>query len=150
MGSVETAFLSVFWNRVLSRYNDTSIKLQSSTCDIKLAADILDSLYTFIDDLRNRFDDIEQTAVALSGTSEYVSDTARRRKRTRFFDDGRAADIVLHGKDKFRIETFSVVINQLACSLKKELMHTQKCIRCLKLSLISTTSMLIRLENVQR
>lgn len=121
MGSVETAFLSVFWNRVLSRYNDTSIKLQSSTCDIKLATDLLDSLHTFTDDLRNRFDDIEQTAVALSGTSEYVSDTARRRKRTRFFDDGRAADIVLHGKDKFRIETFIVVINQLACSLKKRI-----------------------------
>ena len=59
MESLETAFLSEFWNRILYRYNDTSIKLQSSTCDLKLAIDLLESLYMFTDDLRNRFDDIE-------------------------------------------------------------------------------------------
>jgi hypothetical protein len=121
MESLETAFLSEFWNRVLYRYNDTSYKLQSSTCDLKLAIDLLESLYMFTDDLRNRFDNIEQRAIDISGTSEYVSVTARRRKRTRRFDDGQAADTVLQGKDKFRIETFTVIINQLVCSLKRRI-----------------------------
>ena len=119
MESSETAFLSEFWNRFLYRYNVTSIKLQSSTCDLKLAIDLLESLYMFTDDLRNRFDDIEQMAIDISGTSEYVSVTALRRKRTRHVDDGQAADTVLQGKNEIRIETFTVIINQLVWSLER-------------------------------
>jgi len=118
MDTLETAFLSDFWNRVLSRYNETSIKLQSSTCDLKLAIDLLQSLLAFTDDLRNRFDDIERRAIDISGHSEYLSATARRRKRPKQSDDGQAADTVLQGKDKFRIETFIVIINQLQSSLQ--------------------------------
>ena len=121
MESLETAFLSDFWNHLLYRYNNTSIELQSLTCDLKLAIDLLESLHVFTDDLRNRFDDIEQRAIDMSGTSEYVSVAARRRKRTRRFDDGQAADTVLHGKDKFRIETFTVIIDQLVCSLRQRI-----------------------------
>jgi hypothetical protein len=98
-----------------------SYRLQSSTCDLKLAIDLLQSLYMFTDDLRNRFDDIEQMAINISGTSEYLSVTARHRKRTRRFDDGQAADTVLQGKDKFRIQTFTVIIDQLVCSLKRRI-----------------------------
>ena len=75
--------------------------LQSSTCDLKLAIDLLRSLLAFTDDLRNRFDDIERRATNISANSEYLSVTARRRKRPRQSDDGQAADIVLQGKDKF-------------------------------------------------
>ena len=89
-----------------------ALKLQSSACGLKFAIDLLKSLYVFTDDLRNRFDDIEQRAIDISGTSEYVSVTDRRRKRTRRFDDGQAADTVLPGKDKFRIETFTVINSQ--------------------------------------
>ena len=119
MESLENAYLSDFWNRILYRYNDTSVKLQSSTCDLKLAIDLLESLYMFTDDLRNTYDDIEQKSIDISGTAEYVSVTAQRRKRTRHFDDGQTADIVLQGKDKFHIKTFTVIINQLVCSLER-------------------------------
>ena len=37
MDTLETAIMSDIWSAVLSRYNETSIKLQSSTCDLKLA-----------------------------------------------------------------------------------------------------------------
>ena len=50
-----------------------------------------------------------------------VSVTAQRRKRTLRFDDLQAADTVLQGKDKFRIEIFTVVINLLICSFKRRL-----------------------------
>jgi len=36
-----------------------------------------------------------------------------RRKRTRRFDNGQAADTVLEGKDKFPIDTVNVIINKL-------------------------------------
>ena len=57
----------------------------------------------------------------MSGTSEYVSVVARRRKRTRRFDEGQAADIILQRKDKFRIETFIVIINHLVSSLRRRI-----------------------------
>jgi len=56
-------------------------------------------------------------AIDISGTSGYAPVAARRRKRTRRFDDGRAADTVLEGKYKCRIETVIVIINQLVSSL---------------------------------
>jgi len=68
--------MSDVWSVVLSRYNETSIKLQSSTCDLKLGADLLDSLQAFTDDLRNRFDEFEDRAKQLSGTNDYKVKTS--------------------------------------------------------------------------
>jgi len=47
------------------RYNETSLKLQSSTCDLKLAVDLLESLHT-----RNRFDEFAAKAKEVSSASE--------------------------------------------------------------------------------
>jgi len=69
--------MSDVWSVVLSRYNETSIKLQSSTCDLKLDADLLESRDAFTDDLRNRFDEFEDRAKQLSGTIDYMSVVAR-------------------------------------------------------------------------
>jgi len=71
MDRLETAFMAHVWNVVLSRYNETSIKLQSSTCDLKLAVDLLESLHSFTDDIRNRFDEFEAMAKQTSDTTEY-------------------------------------------------------------------------------
>ena len=73
MGTLENAFMADFWNVVLTRYNDTSMKLQSTTCDLKLAIDLLESLHTFTNDLRERFDEFEIRAIDASGNAEYLS-----------------------------------------------------------------------------
>ena len=70
MDTLETALMSVFWNVILTRYNETSLKLQSSTCDFKLAIDLLESLHTFTDDTRNRFNEFE--AKAKEASDKYV------------------------------------------------------------------------------
>ena len=106
---------------MLSRYNETSIKLQSSTCDLKLGADLLESLHAFTDDLRNRFDEFEDRAKQLSGTNDYMSVVARPRKRSRRFDEAQGTAVVLQGKDKFRVETFLVIINQLQTALRNRI-----------------------------
>jgi len=64
---------------VLSHYNETSIKLQSSAYDLKLGADVPESLHAFTDDLHNRFDEFEDRAKQLSGTNDYMSVVARLR-----------------------------------------------------------------------
>ena len=118
MDTLETAFMSVLWNAILTRYNETSIKLQSATCDLKLAIALLESLYAFTYDLRNRFDEFESNALTASGNSDYLSVLARPRKRTRHFDEMKGTDVVLQGRDKFRVETFIVIVNQLQTSLR--------------------------------
>ena len=50
-----------------------------------------------------------------------MSVAARRRKRPRLSDDGQATDTVLRGKDKFRIETFILIVNQLESSLRRRI-----------------------------
>ena len=103
------------------RYNETSLKLQSSTCNLKLAVDVLESLYTFTYDVRNRFDELEAKGQAkeVSSASDYMSVVARARKRTRHFDEVQeTAAVVLEGRDKFRVETFLVIVNQLQTALR--------------------------------
>ena len=39
MDTVETVFLCELWHAILTHYNETSLKLQSTTCDMKLAVD---------------------------------------------------------------------------------------------------------------
>jgi len=121
MDTLETALMSVLWNAVLTRYNETSIKLQSSTCDLKLAVDLLESLHTFTDDIRDRFDEYEAKAIQVSDRSDYMSTVARTRKRTRHFDEVQGTAVVLQGRDKFRIETFLVIVNQLQAALRSRI-----------------------------
>lgn len=118
MDTLETAIMSDIWSAVLSRYDERSIKLQSSTCDLKLAIDLLESLHTFTDDLRNRFDEFEARAKQASGRTEYMSCVARSRKRSRRFDEAQGTAVVLQGKDKFRVDTFLVIVNQLQTALR--------------------------------
>ena len=72
LDTLETALMSVLWNIKLTRYNDTSLKFVHCTCDLKLAADLLESLHTFTDDYRNRFDEFEATAKEVSSVSAAV------------------------------------------------------------------------------
>ena len=50
MDMSETALMSALWNVILTLYNDTSLKFFHCTCDLKLAADLLESLHKFTDD----------------------------------------------------------------------------------------------------
>ena len=96
-----------FWNVVLTRYNDTSIKLQSTTCDLKLAIDLLE-LVRIVNDVRARFDEFEIRAIDASGNAEYLSVVSRSRKRNRRLDDCTGSgdhEVRLTGRDKFRVET---------------------------------------------
>jgi hypothetical protein len=134
MDTLETAPISLLWNVILTRYNKTSLKLQSSTYDLKLAVDLHESLHTFTDYIHNRFDEFEAKAKEVSSASDYMafeakakevssaSDymaaVARARKRTRHFDEVEESVVVLQGRDKFRVETFLVIVNQLQTALR--------------------------------
>ena len=80
---------------------------------------MLESLCTFTDDIRDRFDEIEAKAKEVSSASYDMSVVARARKRTSHFDEVQeTAAKVLKGRDKFRVETFLVIVNQLQTALQ--------------------------------
>ena len=47
-----------------------------------------------------------------------MSVVARTRRRTRHFDEVEEPAVVLQGRDKFRVETFLVIVNQLQTALR--------------------------------
>ena len=113
MDTLETALMSVLWNIILTRYNDPSLKFIHCTCDLILAADLLESLHTFTDDCRNRFDEFEAKAKEVSSVSDVRNCFSTQ--RTRHFDEVEESAVVLQGK--FRVETFLVIVNQLQTAL---------------------------------
>jgi len=80
--SYGTQFLSVSMGQA-------TITVCQKSCDLKLAFDLLLSLYAFTDDIRSRFNEFESNAlVTVSGNSDdYHLVLARPRKRTRYFDE---------------------------------------------------------------
>ena len=123
MKQLETAFLCVLWQEILSRFNETSKSLQAVKVDIKLAIDLLLSLDSFINNLRDRFAEFEERAKEFSDNENYKTTLQRKRKRNTRFDsdvgNAHTEDVALAGADKFRTETFLVIIDRLTTTLKQ-------------------------------
>ena len=79
MCRLETGIFAVVWNVILERFNTTSKQLQDETIDLNTAVYLLQSLETFVQSLRYRFDEFEQRGKDTSGAEEYT----KQRQRTR-------------------------------------------------------------------
>jgi hypothetical protein len=121
METLETAIMTDMWHSILSRFNATSEKLQSASCELQVAVDLLQSLTVFLEDIRGRFDEFEARGIKLSGCSVYHSNVVRRRKISRRQECGLSEGTTLSGRDKFQVETFLVIVDQLTSSLKVRL-----------------------------
>ena len=75
------------WHSILSRFNATSEKLQSTNSELNVALNMLCSLVKFLEDLRSRFNEVEDRSFAQSDISENHSLVVRRRKRNTRYDD---------------------------------------------------------------
>ena len=73
----ENVILLVTWEDILTRFNVTSQKLQTSGLDFNTAVKLLGSLKDFVHDLRDRFDEYEKIAVEKCGHSEYEGEQRR-------------------------------------------------------------------------
>lgn len=115
LNRLESAFMSVFWGKILERLNSVSKKLQDPSMDLGIMIELFDSLIIFISDLRSKFDLFEEEAVGKSRCKEYGHDTKRKRIRTLRCDetsqDGN--EVLSDGSDHFRVNTFFVIIDNL-------------------------------------
>lgn len=119
MNRLEPAFMCVFWNTILQRFQTTSSILQTVNLDLMVAMNMLKSLSDFVEDVRNQFGEMERSAKEMSATQEYRSETARQGKRKKASDESNTPGHILSGSDNFRVEVFFVIIDKLVSMLRQ-------------------------------
>lgn len=127
LDKLETVILLVTWEDILTRFNVTSQKLQTSGLDFNTAVKLLGSLKDFVHDLRDRFDEYEKIAVEKCGHSEYEGEQRRIRRRKRQYDESDSAeDAHLQPREQFRAMAYLPIIDQLATALDDRLKAYEK------------------------
>lgn len=122
----ETTFMIVFWGFLLDRINIVNKSLQSVDINILQAIELYHSLIGVIQSLREQFDYYENEAKKIYFLDEftYENDTKRRKIRSLKSDetrDSRKTDVILNGRDNFRISTFNIIIDTLLHQLEKRI-----------------------------
>lgn len=124
--NIEIATLLEFWCCLLARVEKTSKSLQIPTIDIVDSINLLNSLITFCEKLRNErsFKDFETKGRALIDDSFQDVDVSsksptRSRKRSTRYDYGKYPDTVLEGSNCLRIVTYYPVIDSILMELRE-------------------------------
>ena len=81
---------------------------------------MLKSLSDFLTSERDLFDEYEEKANE-KVKAQYSDDCNQLRKRKRHHADGDAEEVVLLGKDKFRIETYLPILDRLTAELNRRM-----------------------------
>ncbi|XP_051155178.1 zinc finger MYM-type protein 1-like [Leptopilina boulardi] len=117
---LETAFMVEFWNVILERLNKVMIQIQSSTIDLQTVTELYKSLHDFVIAERENFKYFEEKAMEISVVKKYETETCKRkRKRKTFADEVPEEELRVTASDRFRIETYLVIIDRLSAELKK-------------------------------
>ena len=98
---------------------------------LNTAVELLHSLKTFIVDLSDRFDEVEEKGMKNCSRKTYEEETRRVRKMARHFDEIDDAPAVDIQRDNFRVNSYLPVIDCLITSIKHRLdayqLHMSSC-----------------------
>lgn len=118
----DNAVLTIFWNRLLQRINRVSKSLQAEHGTVVSAINQLSALTPFIVKVRNDFKNVEKQALLLTdGAVNEDEEINKKRvsKRKSFFDEDTSNDTVLEGSQKFIVETYNSICDQLVVQLQR-------------------------------
>ncbi|CAM2119225.1 unnamed protein product [Caretta caretta] len=104
MHTLETGILCEVWNDTLQPFSRCSLSLQSAQIDFSIAVNLMRSLGTVLQQLRDSFDEYE------------IQESAKRRKRQKTCDNVTAHSF--SDKEASRVNTFITIINKLKSSLE--------------------------------
>ncbi|XP_033228857.1 uncharacterized protein LOC117180467 [Belonocnema kinseyi] len=105
MEKLEIAFMTQFWHEVLDRFNKTSKFLQTVELNLVTGDKMLQSLTEFINEMRNKFDEIQKNSTKLECfVSQHYSDENKRIKRKKFPNSNVETSPSLNGEEKFKIK----------------------------------------------
>ncbi|XP_060855344.1 uncharacterized protein LOC132938912 [Metopolophium dirhodum] len=114
--------MALLWNDILERSNKTSIQLQTINCDPLKALNLLISLKHYVSNLRKCSTLYENKINQLSPKiKEKYSDEQERIKKKKFPNDSGCNQVSLSGHDKFRVETYYVIIDSFCSQLEKRI-----------------------------
>lgn len=123
LDTLEIAVMAYFWDTILQRFQATSLQLQKPNININTATQLLISLCDFVAAQRDNFAHFERSALSVtdSVSQDYRHDLQRTKKRKHMADESAEPDVEFGGKEKFRIETFNVLIDKLVSCLDHRL-----------------------------
>jgi hypothetical protein len=111
----------LFWYDLLGRIHKTNLSLQKIDISLSCVVDLINSLQSFVNDLRNRnqFDNYLKRAKYFSENTyqEFKDDRMRRKKRKKASDESISDDDQLPGPDKFYVDTFLAIIDSIQSEL---------------------------------
>lgn len=116
----ETAFLTLLWHDILNRTNATSIQLQKSDAHLGNGINLMKSLGTYIKTLRSGFENYDSKVSSLSSKIEEEYDQCKGSIRKKF-PDGKDSSNEFTKQQRFKIETFFVVIDTFWNALDKRI-----------------------------
>jgi hypothetical protein len=124
LNKFETAFMTIFWNTILIRVNETSKLLQSTSMELSAAVALLKSLSAFLVVQRDNFDNYyKKTLDAMTAIGDAACERdfeiGRARRPRRLHDDSLQPAVVLTGQERFKIECFYVILDTLVADLTR-------------------------------
>ncbi|XP_050065317.1 zinc finger MYM-type protein 1-like [Aphis gossypii] len=124
LNRLETVLMSIIWNDILQQVNIVNKSLQTPGIEIYTDLNLYNSLLSYFKNMRSaeEFDLFEEKAkIKVSGLSDYSELESRKRKYKVSVYDGSAIDAVdqMSARDKFKIQTFYVIIDKLIVEMEK-------------------------------
>lgn len=117
LNRLETRLMMELWCDILDRFEKVSQKLQKVDTSLERVVRLYESLITFIDSLREMFLVYEERARKGCDVDYESCCNKRQRKRKLQADENKECEVILHGRDKFKVETFYVVLDRLKSEL---------------------------------
>lgn len=117
---VEVAFLTFFWNDILSLFDKSNKIIQKVNIDLHQVTITYKSIIDYITQLRNRFDYYFEKGRNLSEFNEFQQDLKRPKTKKFKHDDG-TADTKLDGVTNFKVNTYYVIIDKIGTEMQKRL-----------------------------
>ena len=118
---LETAILLEVWDTILQQFQKTSLSLQEAGLSLNSALSLIESLLKFVERQRTEFDRFEEKGKIKCSANSYIGDEKRQTKRKRQFDEGGGEDVVLAPREKFKVQIFLAIIDQLCLGLRSRL-----------------------------
>ena len=117
MEKLETALMTVFWDKVMDRVNATNLSLQKVDISLGESYQMYTSLIDVIACIRDGFDAVESEAKLLVvNGADYV--TTRKRQRKRQADESSEVEVQFSPRDAYRTKTFFVICDKLLTELR--------------------------------
>ena len=126
MEKFETGILLEVWSCIMERFHKTSQALQDSKMTLDRATNLLQGLHDFIQLLRPQFQKFEGRGRQVL-SDHYTEEISRKKRRkVRLDSEGKSEDTSLDPSNKFEVDSYLPIIDQILSSIKTRIEASKK------------------------